>query len=181
MGLMPARKSVLSAQASLEAARVRARRELVELDERRFAVEQVKSGCSQDSIAEALGTSQAQISRWLADAASHPRSLSVTVDELLKRRLLGAISAEELVAQLSRVTLTYVNPDKRPHSPWAKLRDAHRRGLLNDEETRQIARHTAERMVGRVNRHMALEAQLVSETAAERSVGEATERLLKTL
>ncbi|WP_328522917.1 hypothetical protein [Kribbella sp. NBC_00359] len=178
---MPVRKSVLNAQASREAARVRARRELVELDQRRFAVMQVKSGCSQEVVAKALGTSQAQISRWLAEAVARPRSLSVTVDELLSRKLLGEISAPDLIEQLATVKLAYVNPDKRPQSSWAKVRDAHRTGVLSDEETHQIARRTAERMVGRVNRHMALEAQLVSDAAAERSVDEATERLLQTL
>ncbi|WP_157979918.1 helix-turn-helix domain-containing protein [Kribbella monticola] len=112
---------------------------------------------------------------------AHPRSLAVTVDELTNRKLLGEISSPDLVAQLDRLKLAYVNPDKRPHSPWARLREAHRRGVLSDEETHQIARRTAERMVGRVNRHMALEAQPVSDTAAERSVNEATERLLRTL
>ncbi|QNE21880.1 hypothetical protein F1D05_33160 [Kribbella qitaiheensis] len=178
---MPLRKSVLSARAAHEAARIRARRELAELDQRRFAVAQVKSGCSQDAVAEALGTSQAQISRWLADVVTHPRSLAVTVDELMHRRLLDDISSQDLVAQLAETKLTYVNPDKRPQSPWAKVRDAHRRGVLSDEETHQIARQTAERMVGRVNRHMALEAQIVSNAAAERAVNEATERLLRTL
>lgn len=178
---MPVRKSVLNAQASREAARVRARRELAELDERRFAVEQVRSGCSQAAVAEALGTSQAQISRWLADAVVHPRSLAVTVDELVNRKLLGEVSSPDLVEQLARLKLAYVNPDKRPHSPWAKVRDAHKRGVLSDNETREIARRTAERMVGRVNRHMALEAQMVSAEDAERSVNEATERLLETL
>jgi len=178
---MPVRKSALSARASHEAARVRARRELVELDQRRFAVEQVKAGCSQDAVAEALGTSQTQISRWLSDAASHPRSLAVTVDELVSRKLVGAISTSDLVTQLAEAKVAYVNPDKRPDSSWAKLREAHRRGLLSDEETRQIARHTAERMVGRVHRHMELEAQPVSDAAAERSLDEATERLLRTL
>lgn len=178
---MPVRKSVLNAQASREAARVRARRELVELDQRRFAVKQVKSGCSQEVVAKALGTSQAQISRWLAEAVARPRSLSVTVDELLSRKLLGEISVPNLIEQLAKVKLAYVNPDKRPQSSWAKVRDAHRTGVLSDEETQQIARQTAERMVGRVNQHMALEAQLVSDAAAERSVDEATERLLQTL
>lgn len=178
---MPPRKSVLNADARYEAARVRARRELVELDQRRFAVEQVRANCSQDAVAEALGVSQAQISRWMADAVTRPRALAVTVDELLSRKLVGEISTPRLLAQLTKVKLAYVNPDKRPGSPWAKVRDAHRRGLLSDEETRQIARQTAERMVGRINRHMALESQLVSDTAAERSVNEATERLLRTL
>lgn len=99
----------------------------------------------------------------------------------MSRKLVDDISVPELLAQLTKVKLAYVNPDKRPHSAWAKVRDAHRRGVLSDEETHQIARQTAERMVGRVNRHMALEAQLVSEAAAERSVNEATERLLETL
>ncbi|MEU0089066.1 hypothetical protein [Kribbella sp. NPDC006257] len=153
----------------------------MELDERRFAVEQVKAGCSQDVVAEALGTSQAQISRWLAEAVAHPRSLAVTVDELISRKLLDEISAPDLIAQLDKAKLAYVNPDKRPNSAWAKVRDAHRRGVLSDDDTRRIARRTAERMVGRVNRHMELEAQPVSDIAAERSVNEATERLLRTL
>ncbi|TDD57748.1 hypothetical protein E1263_22195 [Kribbella antibiotica] len=178
---MPVRKSVLSEQALLEAARVRARRELADLDLRRFAVEQVKTGRSQDAIADALGTSQAQISRWVAEVVAHPRSLAVTVDELVNRTLVGEISAPDLVTRLDEVKVAYVNPDKRPHSPWAKLRDAHRRGVLSDADTRLIARRTAERMVHRVNRHMDLEAQPVSDGATERSVDEATERLLRTL
>jgi hypothetical protein len=160
---------------------LRARRALIEVDELRFVSESVKAGAAQGAVADALGASQATVSRIIRKVADNPSVLRPSVTEIVGRAAARQITRSQMLDDLRHLKIVYVSPDKSPTSEWAKLRDAYRHGLLSKSETRLIAEDTAARLIGRVTHSMDLEAQHVPSEGISRMQAETTEKLMADL
>jgi hypothetical protein len=164
-----------------EAASVRARRELDELDMMRFVQKSMDAGVTQAAVAAALGTSAATISRLVKSLATDPGITRPTVDEVVSRTLVHDISRKEMVTQLLSIQMSPVRPDRRPDSDWAQFARAVRAGRIRKSEASLITADVAARLVRRVNHSMNLEGQPVPPESTARLVEQTSERLMATL
>ena len=160
---------------------LRARRALEELDECRFVAKSVAAGSSQQAVADALGVSQAKVSRLLRKCAEQPAITKPTVGELVNRAVAKQMSHKDVLNALLQMKVPYTNPQRKPDSDWAKIRLAYRSGILTRADARKLAEDAAERLVGSVNRSMDLEAQRVPSEATQRMLREATEKVMSSL
>lgn len=156
---------------------LRAKRAITEVDELRFVKKAVDQGVSQDVIADALGTSQATVSRWVAKVSANPKVVQPTVEEIIDRATAHEIDRAQMLNQLRSLRIGYVKADKRPDSAWAALRAATRSGRLTHDEARTLAEDVARRFVARVTGSMELEAQPVPEPGVEKMVKETAARM----
>ena len=175
---MPRKKVQLTPGLAARAAVVRARRTLDEIDTLRLVNESIAVGISQDVVADALGASQATVSRLVAKVAEQPRALRPSVDEIVSRAVVNEIDRKQMVDALRGLKITYVSADKKPDSEWARLRTALRSGLVSEAEATAVAEATAARMVGRVTHSMDLEAQHVPDESTKQMLRSTTEKLV---
>lgn len=175
---MPRQKTQLTPDLAARAAVLRARHTVEEIDTLRLVSDSVAAGISQGAVAEALGASQATISRLVAKIAEQPRTLVPSVDEIVSRAVIKDIDRSQMVEALKALKIAYAPADKRPHSEWAKLRTAIQSGLVTKTEAKAVAEATAARMVARVTHSMDLEAQAVPDESTKRMLRQTTEKLV---
>lgn len=164
-----------------QAAVVRARRELAGLDELRFVQRSVDAGVTQAALAAALGASPATVSRLVKKLASEPELTRPSVEEVVRRAVVGDISRKEMVQRLCGMRLAYVRPDRKPDSGWAQFARAVRSGLITKREALSITEDVAGRLVARVDHSMNLEGQPVPSESTVRLVNETTQKLMAEL
>lgn len=174
-------KTQMPAPLAQEAARLRARRLLDDLAEMRLVADSVAQGVSQETVAEALRTSQASVSRMLARLTENPRVVRPSVNEVVARAIVNEISREEMLERLRNLRISFVKPERRPDSDWAALARAVRDGAVAHNEARAVAADVALRFVGRVSHAMVLEGQAAPDEATQALVEETTETMLATL
>lgn len=175
---MPRVKTPVPPVLAQRAAALRARRELDEVEEMRFVMEAVAQGLSQDDIAEAIGASQATISRIVKRVAHDPRVTRPSVKEIVNRATVKEITRSKMVQELRTLKISYV---KKPDSEWMNLRGALHRGLLSKAEVEVVAEDAARKIVARVTHSMDLEAQHVPQSAVNEMVRETTAKLVADL
>ena len=158
-----------------------AKRELADLEQARFVAKALAESTSQDAVADALGVSQATISRLAARVKDRPVTLRPSVSEVVYRAAAKEISRAEMVRQLQGLHIAYVKPEFAPDSDWAALQRAVRDGLVPHAAARMVAEDTARRFVARVTGSMDLEDQPVEEPAVADMVRQATDRMVASL
>jgi len=109
--MMARAKKAMPSDMVLQASVLRARRALDEIDEMRFVKKSVDDGLSQDVVAEALGASQATISRIIKKVASDPDVIRPTVTEVVNRAVVKEITRRQMVDKLRGMRLGYARPD----------------------------------------------------------------------
>ncbi|TNM38397.1 hypothetical protein FHP29_14125 [Nocardioides albidus] len=164
-----------------EAVRIRAKRELAELEQARFVAKALAEGASQESVAEVLGVSQATVSRLSSRVKTKPASLRPTVAEVVNRAAAKEISHARMLRELQNLRVAYVKPERFPDSDWALLRRAVQEGLLTRADARKVAEDTARRFVARVTGSMELEDQAIQEPAVAQMLRETTDRMVSSL
>lgn len=160
------------------AAVLRARRELDDVEEMRFVRDAVAHGLSQDAVAEAIGASQATVSRIVKKVTEQPQVLMPSVSEVVNRAVVKEISRPEMVRELRALKLDFT---RKPGSGWASLRSAVRSGLVSRADVEEVAEDAARTMVARVAHSMSLEAQEVPKAAVDQMVGETKAQLVADL
>jgi hypothetical protein len=138
--MMARAKKAMPSDMVLQASVLRARRAL---DEMRFVKKSVDDGLSQDVVAEALGASQATISRIIKKVASDPDVIRPTVTEVVNRAVVKEITRRQMVDKLRGMRLGYARPDRKPDSDWAEFSRAVRHGLITKREASVIAEDVA--------------------------------------
>lgn len=177
---MPKTRQPVPAAVTERAEVLRARRDLTELDSLRLVKAALRDGVSQADLAEAMGVSQATVSRMAVKAAARDLG-EPTVAEIIDRASAHEIDRADMLRQLRSLRIMYARNDKRPDSSWSALLVARRRRRISRQEARAIAEDVAQRVVGRVTASMDLEAQPVPAPGVAKMVEKVTAKLVADL
>lgn len=112
---------------------------LSQLDRNRKVMEMDTNGQSVSEISEALGIPEQLVNGVLNVVKAQPIMLEKSPSEVINRGLIGEISHEEMITELSNWEYTFdatlhLNPNGNTSGTWKQVSDAFVEGRLSEED-----------------------------------------------